>query len=161
MIIRAIINFLLFSIFQRFIHGKLFGGLKFHYNEVRLKWKDEQGLSDLADSRNRSITFSVVALIRRNDQRGDNSWQEICRVESRRNCINLSSLSRAGARQRRSVSIARLNLPSRRNRLRFALHYFHIISHPRHLPRWRRRSGPGHMAGCSPGEHRKTQRDSQ
>lgn len=109
----------------------------------------------------RSITFSVVALIRRNDQRGDNSWQEICRVESRRNCINLSSLSRAGARLRRSVSIARLNLPSRRNRLRFALHYFHIISHPRNLPRSRRRSGPGHMAGCSHGGHRKTQRDSQ
>lgn len=35
-------------------------------------------------------------------------------------------------------------------RHRFALHYFHIISHPRNLlPRWRRSSSPGHMAGAA------------
>lgn len=73
--------------------------------------------------------------------------------ESRRNCINLSSLSRATASH--SASIARLNLPSRRDRLRFALHYFHIISHPRNRPRWR--PGPYGWQSSRRGARRDTQ----
>lgn len=86
----------------------------------------------------RSITFSVAALIRRNDRRGDNSWQEICRFESRRNCINLSSLSRAAIDGIAALS-RRLNLPSRTQPGSALLSITSISfrTPPWNLPRWR------------------------
>lgn len=85
-----------------------------------------------------------MALIRRNDRRGDNSWQKICRVESRRNCINLSSLSRTTASP---LYRATQSPVEDATGFCFALHYFHIISHSP-LPPFGicRGGGSSHMA---------------
>lgn len=73
---------------------------------------------------------------------------------------------------RRQASLYRADSISRRGargltRLRFALHYFHIISHPRNRNRFEvpattaTGAGPGHMAGSPLGEaQRQRQRDS-